>query len=69
MPPIQPLKPNWKLDENHSAIEQIRELVRSEDNYNNAKGYPVIKSTDIKGRAGKPIKGKVFNVLKEWSKS
>lgn len=67
MNPIQPLKPNFKLDENYSAIDQIRELVRSEDNYDHCKGYPAIKSTDIKGRAGAPIKGKVFNVLKAWT--
>lgn len=49
MPPIQPLKKKWKIDEDAGFVpDQIRERVRSEDNYTFAKNYPLIKLEDIK---------------------
>lgn len=51
---IQPLKPNWKIDEDAGFVpDQIRERVRSEDNYTWGKGFPLIKR--VLGRLGKPI--------------
>lgn len=54
---IQPLRRNWKVDEDsaESPIEQIRERVRSEDWNTLCKGYPVIKSEDVCGNLGKPV--------------
>lgn len=53
---IQPLKPQFKIDEESGYIpDQIRERVRSEDIYTWAKGYPLIRNEDIKGRLGKPV--------------
>lgn len=51
---ILPLKKNWKIDEDSSIhpIDQIRERCRSEDNYTNCKGYPLIK--EVEGFAGNP---------------
>lgn len=44
---IQPLRSNWKLDEDAGFIpDQIRERVRSEDNYTNCKGYPLTEFED-----------------------
>lgn len=45
---IQPLKPQFKIDEDKGFIaDQIKERVNSEDNYTNCKGYPLIKEEDI----------------------
>ncbi len=54
---IQPLKPNWKVDEDSAvdAQKQIKDRVNSEDNYTWCKGFPCVKSEDITGRAGEPI--------------
>jgi hypothetical protein len=57
MPPIQSLKPQFKIDEDAGFVQdQIKERVRSEDNYTYCKGYPIIKSHEVTGRAGKPTK-------------
>lgn len=49
MPPIQPLKDNWRVDEDAGFIQdQIKERVRSEDWYTQCKGYPIIRTKDIK---------------------
>lgn len=53
MNPIQPLKPQFKPTYELFTKEEIIERVRSEDNYINAKGYPLIK--EVEGRLGKPI--------------
>ncbi len=54
MNPIQPLKNNWKVDEDLGFVaDQIKERVRTEDNYTWAKNYPLLRSEDIKGRLGK----------------
>lgn len=51
---IQPLKPQFKLDEDKGFVpEQIKDRVNSEDNYTWAKNYPLIK--EVKGKLGKPI--------------
>lgn len=53
---IEPLRKNWKINEDQGFVhDQIRERVRSEDNYTHCKGYPIIKNEEVKGRAGKPI--------------
>ena len=46
---IQPLKNNWKIEEDLgiSIEQQVLNRVNSEDNYTNAKGYPLIKEEDI----------------------
>jgi hypothetical protein len=41
MPTIAPLKDNWWRPD--LTKDEIYERVRSEDNYTNAKGYPLIK--------------------------
>lgn len=45
-----PLKDNWKVDEDSGlhATEQIQRRVDSEDWDTHCKGYPIIKSKDIK---------------------
>lgn len=44
MDEIQPLRNNWKIDEDKGFVpDQIKERCRSEDNYTWAKGYPLIK--------------------------
>ena len=49
MNPIQPLKQQFKIDEDKGFVpDQILERVRSEDNYTWSKGYPLIKKEDIK---------------------
>ncbi len=47
---IYPLKNGWKVDEDSAidAQEQIRRRVNSEDNNTHCKGYPIVKSEDIK---------------------
>ena len=47
---IQPLKPNWKIDEDSgvAVVDQILERVRSEDNYTNCKRYPLVLFEDKK---------------------
>ena len=46
---IQPLKTPWRIDEQQGNVkEQIWERVNSEDNYTWAKGYPLIRTKDIK---------------------
>ena len=54
---IQPLKTPWKIDENkfQSAYEQVKERCDSEDNLTWSLGFPIIRSTDISGRLGKPL--------------
>lgn len=57
MPPIQPLKENWRVDEDSSIhpVDQIKERVRSESWYTSCKGYPNIREEDVTGKLGKPI--------------
>lgn len=46
---IQPLKTPWKIDEDKGFVaDQIKDRVNSEDNYTWCKGYPIIKTDDIK---------------------
>jgi hypothetical protein len=52
----QPLRNGWRIDERTEFVkDEIAERVRSEDVYTWAKGYPLIKVEDVKGKAGKPI--------------
>ena len=52
---IQPLKTPWRIDEQQGNVkEQIRDRVNSEDNYTWAKGYPIIRTKDIKRLTKKP---------------
>lgn len=52
---INPLKDNWKVDEDKGFVQQqIKDRVNSESWYTFCKGYPNIKSKDIKGKIGKP---------------
>ena len=45
---IQPLKDNWSIKEDEGWVaDQIKNRVNSEDNYTNARGFPLIKSEDI----------------------
>lgn len=52
---IQPLRQSFSINEDSaiSVQEQIRERVRSEDNYTHCKGYPLIKSEDINKGQGR----------------
>lgn len=51
-----PLEPSWKINEDQGFVpDQIKSRVDTEDLYTWAKGYPLIKNEDIKGRLGKPI--------------
>lgn len=47
---IYPLRQNWKVDEDSGIhpTEQIQQRVDSEDWYTNCKGFPLLKSKDIK---------------------
>ena len=54
---IQPLKNNWRVEEDAGFVkDQIHDRVQSEDLYMWAKGYPIIRTADIKGRIGQPVK-------------
>ena len=44
---IQPLKQNWKLDEDGDTAQQIKDRVNSEDNYTHCKGYFLVEFRDI----------------------
>lgn len=58
MQTIQPLRNNWKIDEQSGVhpSEQIKQRVDTESWYTQCKGYPIIKSEEIKGRAGNPAR-------------
>ncbi len=63
---IYPLKDNWKIDEDKGFVaDQIEARMDSESWYTNCKGYYNIKEKDIKGRAGKPLPGKVEYYFKQ----
>jgi hypothetical protein len=53
---IQPLRQNWKIDEDsgESVADQVLERVRSEDWNHHCKGFLIIQEKDITGRLGKP---------------
>ena len=45
---IPPLRDNWSIKEDEGWVpDQILARVNSEDNYTNAKGFPLIKCKDI----------------------
>lgn len=51
-----PLQNNWSINEDYGFVpDQIKDRVNSEDNYTWAKGYPIIKQEDIKGKLGNPL--------------
>lgn len=55
---IQPLKTQFKIDEDKGYVpDQIQDRVNSESNYEWAKGFPIIRSEDIK-RGGAPRSNK-----------
>ena len=55
---IQPLRRNWKIDEDsgESVADQIIERCRSEDWNHHCKGFSIIQEKDITGRLGQPLK-------------
>jgi len=49
MNPIQPLKQQFKIDEDKGFVkDQILERCRSEDNYTHCKGFPLTSYEDKK---------------------
>lgn len=58
MQTINPLKTIWKIKDHQGDVGAIKDRVNSEDNLCWALGFPLIKSKDIKGRAGEPCEGK-----------
>lgn len=54
---IQPLKQQFKINEDAGFVQdQILERVRSESNFDWSREFPLIKSENVKGRAGEPSK-------------
>lgn len=62
----EPLRNNWRVEEDSgtSPHDQIKARVNAEDIYTYCKGYPLIKSETITGRAGKPIPEHKQNIYK-----
>ena len=53
----QPLKNNWKIDEDKGFVsDQIKERVDSESWYTYCKGYPNIREEDVKRSFTKKVK-------------